>query len=117
MKLVIELDITEDQKRVLLQSYKTLGASPSSVYARDESSLGTLISDILAASKKSFTLGAKIRRLRLERYMNQTALGIKANISKSYVSQIECNNRSPSIPTLQLIAVALGVDVRDLFGE
>ncbi|MFF0612460.1 helix-turn-helix transcriptional regulator [Nocardia tengchongensis] len=60
-------------------------------------------------------LGQLIKRRR-GRALTQGQLADLVGISKSMVSQIEQNKKTPSIPVLQKIAQALDADVRDLLG-
>ncbi|WP_245568513.1 helix-turn-helix domain-containing protein [Nocardia concava] len=61
------------------------------------------------------SLGERIKRRR-GRALTQGQLAELVGISKSMVSQIEQDKKTPSIPVLQRIARALDVDVRDLLG-
>lgn len=60
-------------------------------------------------------LKTNIRRLRTELGWSQEKLAEKAEISPSYVTQIELGNRSPSIDIIEKIAIALGIEYRILF--
>ena len=60
-------------------------------------------------------LKTNIRRLRTELGWSQEKLAEKAEISPSYVTQIELGNRSPSIDIIEKIAIALGIEYRVLF--
>jgi transcriptional regulator with XRE-family HTH domain len=61
------------------------------------------------------TVGQEIRRLREERGWSQAKLGVLSGVGPAGVSQIETGRRNPSAGTLQRIADALEVEVRDLF--
>ena len=60
-------------------------------------------------------LKTNIRRLRTELGWSQEKLAEKAEISPSYVTQIELGNRSPSIDIIEKIAIALGIEYSILF--
>ena len=60
-------------------------------------------------------LGKRIRVLRKELNLTQAELSKKANISGYYVGEIERGEASPSLSTLNDIANALGVTIRDMF--
>ena len=60
-------------------------------------------------------LGKRIRVLRKELNLTQAELSQKANISGYYVGEIERGEASPSLSTLNDIANALGVTIRDMF--
>lgn len=57
----------------------------------------------------------EIRRLRKEKDWTQTELAVYAGSSQPTINQIESGARNPSTRTLEKIAGALGVEVRDLF--
>ncbi len=60
-------------------------------------------------------LGERIRRLRMERELQQRQLAEKADLTPSMVSQIESGRLTPSLHTLGRIAAALGVPIASLF--
>ena len=62
-------------------------------------------------------LGTKIRELRKQKKLTQTALAKKAGISQSALSDIESQTKSPSVDTISLLASALEVTVSQLMGE
>lgn len=66
-------------------------------------------------SKISEAVGSQIRILRQERGISQEKLALIAGVNTSYVGQIERGIRSPTIDMLDKIAVALDVNVVDLF--
>ncbi len=59
-------------------------------------------------------VGARIRRLRKARGFTTPTLAALARISKMHMYRIERDASSPSLDTLERIAKALGVKVRDL---
>lgn len=69
-------------------------------------------------------LGKAIKMIRTYRNLSQTELALNANVSSSYISLLENNERDPTMDTLQRIAKALGVTMlvlifmaeRDEFG-
>ena len=63
---------------------------------------------------ENLTLGEKIRRLRVEKEISLRGFAGRACMSHSFLSDIECGNRSPSEPVLKRIAKELGVKVTDL---
>ena len=60
-------------------------------------------------------LGLGIKAHRLRRGMTQGQLAEGVNVSEQAISNIERAYRSPSLETLEKIAGALEVEVRDLF--
>jgi transcriptional regulator with XRE-family HTH domain len=66
------------------------------------------------------TVGQRIKRYREERGMTATQLAENAEISKSYISELEASPddaRGPSANVLYRIANALGVAMSDLLGR
>jgi len=57
----------------------------------------------------------EVRRLRQEKNWGQKELAFHANLAQSVISEIETGKRSPSARTLRKLAVALEVEVADLF--
>ena len=66
--------------------------------------------------KKTF-MGLKLRRLRAERGLSQTALAHTLGISPSYLNQIEQNQRPLTVSVLLKISQTLGVDVPTLLAR
>ena len=60
-------------------------------------------------------LGKRIRALRKEKRLSQARLAEKAGLSEACIGTIERGSRTPRLPTLQKIASALKVEVKDLF--
>jgi transcriptional regulator with XRE-family HTH domain len=61
------------------------------------------------------TIGERIKTLRTGQGMTLAELGEKANLSTSYLSQIERDKTSPSLITLETIAKSLNIGLRTLF--
>ena len=62
-------------------------------------------------------IGENIQRIRNKRGLTLSELAERANISKSYLSNIERNlNQNPSIQIIEKIASVLAVDFRMLIG-
>lgn len=57
-------------------------------------------------------MGVRLRRLREERNLTQTAVARALGISNSYLSQIEQNQRPLTVPLLLKLNAAFGVDVQ-----
>ncbi len=64
-----------------------------------------------------FEIGTRIRLIRKHRNMTLRALARAAGYSASYISQVEKNHTSPSLPSLYNIAGCLGVSMSQLFEE
>jgi predicted transcriptional regulator/DNA-binding XRE family transcriptional regulator len=65
----------------------------------------------MAAQRKLF-LGARLKRLRRERGMNQAAMAAELGISASYLNHLERNQRPITAPVLLRLAEAFDVDVK-----
>ncbi len=60
-------------------------------------------------------LGEAIRRLRERNHLSLRTLAEKADFSPSFISQVENGQASPSISSLERIALALGVTLGEFF--
>lgn len=63
------------------------------------------------------SVGVKVRELRKERNLSQRDLACQAGLSPNAISLIERNEISPSVATLQRLAVALQVKMSYFFEE
>lgn len=63
---------------------------------------------------RALMLGQKIKKLREERGLTQVELAVIINISSVYVGFIENGRRRPSLKTLERLARALKISVKDL---
>ncbi len=59
-------------------------------------------------------LGQNIRKIRLEKNMNQVQLAYACDFKKPNMQRIEAGNTNPTFKTLLRIAKALDVNVSDL---
>lgn len=59
-------------------------------------------------------LGGRIRYLREQREFSQELLSFKANIHRTYLSQLELGQRNPSYTTLLKLSNALSVNITEL---
>lgn len=60
------------------------------------------------------TLGQNIKKIRLEKRMNQVDLALACDFKKPNMQRIEAGNTNPTFKTLLKIARALEVNVADL---
>lgn len=60
-------------------------------------------------------IGARIRELRKGLQLSQEQLSEKVDVDPRYISRIELGRCSPSLETLENIARALNVEMRELF--
>lgn len=61
--------------------------------------------------------GARVRELRAVTGLSQEAFADKCGFARSYMSRVERGGANPSIDAVEVLAVALGVQVKDLFTE
>ncbi len=66
---------------------------------------------------KEFTLGSKLRDLRLKNGLTQEELADRAELSKGFISQLENDLTSPSIATLIDILTLLGSSLSKFFAD
>ncbi|OMD29162.1 hypothetical protein BJP48_18905 [Paenibacillus odorifer] len=59
-------------------------------------------------------VGEKIKSIRKQRKLTQSDLAIKANISRSYLADVEGGRYNPSLDTLKSIATALNTELSTL---
>lgn len=62
-------------------------------------------------------LGARVRELRAITGMSQEAFADKCGFARSYMSRVERGGANPSVDALEVLAIALGVQIKDLFTE
>ena len=60
-------------------------------------------------------LGARIKELRVNQHLSQDRLSEKVDIDAKHLSRIEVGGSYPSLDTLENIAKALGVELKDIF--
>lgn len=70
---------------------------------------------VKAASSVEENVGEAVRRLRSDRSLSVRTLAGRSGFSPSFISQIELNQASPSIASLERLAAALGVTLGDFF--
>lgn len=61
------------------------------------------------------SIGEKVRKIRKEKGLSIMDLKEKTGLSKSTISDLENDKSSPTIDTLQKIANALSVDIKEFF--
>lgn len=63
------------------------------------------------------SLGENIKLYRKKQKLTQVQLADKANISRSYLADVENNRYNPSVDTLKNISIALGVTLNELLSD
>ncbi|MFD1466392.1 helix-turn-helix domain-containing protein [Lapidilactobacillus mulanensis] len=61
--------------------------------------------------------GQKLRSLRILKNLTQEELGERTDLTKGYISQLENNQSSPTVETLEDILTVLGVSLTDFFSD
>jgi transcriptional regulator with XRE-family HTH domain len=69
------------------------------------------------SESNSLRLGAKLRALRVKRGLSVRVFAAQVGFSPSFISQLEADQVSPSINSLEKIAGALGVTLGQLFSS
>ena len=62
-------------------------------------------------------IGLRIRQLRKEQEPSQEALGYKAEVDRTYVTDVENGRRNVSVEILERLIKALGVSVSEFFNS
>lgn len=60
-------------------------------------------------------VGNRIRALRKQRGLSQEKLALKAGIDRTYLAGIETGNRNATLLSLEKVAIALDISMRDFF--
>ena len=62
-------------------------------------------------------LGKRINELRIEKSLSQEKLALNANIDRAYMHLIEKGKTNVSIELIEKIAIALEIEIKELFDE
>ncbi len=65
-------------------------------------------------SNSAKKLGENIRKIRLAKGMTQGDLCRKLDVDRAYMSNVETGKKNPTLSTIERIAKALGVSVKEL---
>ncbi|MEX0778052.1 MAG: helix-turn-helix transcriptional regulator [Phycisphaeraceae bacterium] len=68
----------------------------------------------MAVSALQREFGLRVRRFREAAGLSQEDLAFRARLTRTYVTQIECGKRDPSLSTIGRLAGALTVDLPQL---
>lgn len=60
-------------------------------------------------------VGNRIRALRKQRGLSQEKLALKAGIDRTYLADIETGKRNATLLSLEKVAIALDISMRDFF--
>src|SRR5437660_2273058 len=61
--------------------------------------------------------GAEVKRRRIQLGISQEKLAERANLHRTYVSDVEAGKRNPSLASIQRLAMGLGASVSSVFGS
>lgn len=62
-------------------------------------------------------VGLRIRQLRKEQELSQEALGYKAEVDRTYVTDVENGRRNVSVEILERLIKGLGISVAEFFNS
>ena len=62
-------------------------------------------------------IGEKLRNLRLKNNLTQAELGIRCDLTKGFISQLEADLTSPSLATLEDILACLGTNFTEFWSD
>ena len=65
----------------------------------------------------NFNVGNRIHDLRIKRGLSQEQLALRAEITPSYLGQIERNIKNPTVKIVEKICDSLGVSLGDFFNN
>jgi transcriptional regulator with XRE-family HTH domain len=65
----------------------------------------------------SSQFGACVRRLRLEAGLSQVEFGERCGFYQTYLSRVERGQANPTLNAIEVIAIALGLTVFELFDQ
>lgn len=62
-------------------------------------------------------IASTIRELRRQRHLSQRDLAARMCVARTYISKVEADKNTPTLPLLARFAKGLGVDISTLLGE
>lgn len=66
---------------------------------------------------KNFSIGERVRKLRMKNQLSQEQLAFAAEITTAYLGQIERNEKNPTVLVISKICDALGIELSEFFSE
>jgi len=69
----------------------------------------------MSNEKDLVALGNRVRKLRQAINLSQESFSTKAGLHRTYISELEKGLRNPTVSTLNKIANALNIDMKDLW--
>lgn len=83
---------------------------PTSMHNHD----GTMPPTYRPNSTPSYRFGIRLMELRTERGLTQLQLAVASELDRSYISALENGKKSPTLDTLDQLAVVLSMTISDL---
>ena len=66
---------------------------------------------------KNFSIGKRVKELRIENHLSQEQLAFAADITTAYLGQIERNEKNPTILVVSKICDALAIELSEFFSN
>lgn len=63
------------------------------------------------------TAGEKIRKMRMSLGLTQEEVALRADLARSFISQVETDKTSPTVDNLERILKAVGSDLKSFFSD
>ncbi|MFT4112059.1 helix-turn-helix domain-containing protein [Silvibacterium sp.] len=105
---------TESGNSSIFPAYQKTPAMPPRRTEDPASSIRDVDSAELPSNDISSRFGRRLRVLRQERRLTQAEMAKRFGIDRSYISELECGRKSVSLPTLEILAIGLGMTLSDL---
>lgn len=65
----------------------------------------------------NYSIGKRIRELRIKKRLSQEQIALKAGITTAYLGQIEREEKNPTVKLVEKISNALGLSLSELFSN
>ena len=65
----------------------------------------------------NYSVGKRIREIRIRKHLSQEQIALRAEITTAYLGQIERGEKNPTIKSVEQISHALGLSLSELFSN
>ena len=65
----------------------------------------------------NYSVGKRIRELRIRKHLSQEKIALRAEITTAYLGQIERGEKNPTVKSVEQISNALGISLSELFSN
>lgn len=65
----------------------------------------------------NYSVGKRIRELRIRKRLSQEQIALRAEITTAYLGQIERGEKNPTVKSVEQISNALGISLSELFSN